>query len=88
MFAYPKEQVRTVVEEGSVLFGLQEERSSTNPPTQTTLKHHEIGEIDINGMLTRNSTVQLDKYLGWKDGKLVFYENPIARDRAQAGTLV
>ncbi|HKK45698.1 MAG TPA: FecR domain-containing protein [Balneolaceae bacterium] len=71
--AYPGDDpVQVVVKEGLVALN-----SSINPnTTHNKIARNHMGTLDRKGNM-KISEVQIDSYLGWKDGRLIFKSTPL-----------
>jgi len=73
--AYPGDDpVQVVVKEGRVALG-----STANPDTtHNKITRNHMGTLSRQGKM-QISEVEIDKYLGWKDGRLVFESTPLRK---------
>lgn len=76
--SYPEDQqVRVVVEEGRVSFGLAK---SNNPSAKAILTANELGRYHANGSEIETAIVEdLQLYLGWREGYLKFRQKPMGK---------
>lgn len=73
--AYPDEdRVQVVVAEGKVALG-SAEQSTGKSSKQIT--RNQIGILSENGQTKVFHAGDIEKYLGWKDGKLIFKDTPL-----------
>lgn len=70
--SYEKDdKVRTVVQEGRVLVGLKDSLSASREITK-----NEVAELSSKRIEKLFYTEDLDQFMGWKDGKLIFENAP------------
>lgn len=70
--AYPDEEEQVVVKEGRVAFG-SHQASETAPE----LGKNQMGVLSGNNELTINEVSDLDRYISWTEGKLIFRDTPL-----------
>jgi len=87
--AYPDEnQVRIAVSEGKVSLMSAYANSSSNSiwdtPTEKTLTVNEVGILSLDERNIQVTKMQeLDLFLGWKDGKLIFKDTPLKQVKVE-----
>lgn len=72
-------QVQVVVAEGKVALG-------TRKPSNRQEKHitrNQVGILAKDGQTNVTSTDHIERYLGWKDGRLIFKDTPFGEVKAQ-----
>lgn len=78
--AYPEEdQVQVVVAEGKVALGSQKQVNRQSE----FIARNEIGILSENGQTYVSPVANMDRYLGWKDGQLVFDDTPMREVKPQ-----
>lgn len=70
--AYPEEEEQVVVKEGRVAFGSHEAKEAA-----PELVKNQMGVLSANNQLTINEEVDLDRYIGWTEGRLIFKDTPL-----------
>jgi len=70
--AYPEEEEQVVVKEGRVAFGSHQIREET-----MELGKNQMGILSENNELTMNKVSDLDRYISWIRGQLIFRDTPL-----------
>ena len=73
--AYPETPLEVVVAEGAVV--LRKAEGAAAGPDSLVLGQADVGRVDIDGRLIRTANVDLEDYLGWRQGRLVFRDTPL-----------
>jgi ferric-dicitrate binding protein FerR (iron transport regulator) len=70
--AYPNEEEQVVVKEGKVTFGSRDAKEAA-----PELKKNKMGILSRNNELTVNEVSDLESYISWTEGKLIFKDTPL-----------
>jgi transmembrane sensor len=73
--AYGAGELDVVVAEGAVVL----RNTGQNAVTRDTvvLTQADLGHVDAEGRISRTPNVDIDAYLAWRQGKLVFHDTPV-----------
>jgi len=72
--AYHDKPLEVVVAEGAVVLRTTGAAAAAD---SLVLEQADVGRIDIDGQLSHSANVDLDDYLGWRQGRLVFRDTPL-----------
>lgn len=73
--AYGADELEVVVAEGAVV--LRNLPEGTAARDSAVLRQADYGVVDRAGRVSRTSNVDVDAYLAWRQGKLVFHDTPV-----------
>lgn len=84
---HPESPFRVVVREGTVMLRRPGPAGAGAVGSDSLrLDRAELGQIGTDGRLTRRRNVDVDSYLAWSEGRLVFRETPLSEVLFRLGT--